>query len=353
MRRRIARLREALKREKLDGLLVSGPSNVRYLCGYTGSNGLMLVTRTGAWFYTDFRYKEQIRTEVKGCRRKVLYRDLYSAFPAENAKGLRRVGVEESQLTLSRFRALRKQLRKVRLLPAHDIVMELRRTKEPAEVDAIAAAQKVTDDVFGKVLAMVEPGVAEMDLALEIDFRFRRAGECDAFGSIIASGPNGAKPHAGYGSRKLRSGDVVTFDIGCRLNGYCSDMTRTVAVGKPSAEMRRVYETVLEAQKRALDMIGAGVTASVVDAAARDCIAAAGYGKYFGHGLGHGVGLEVHERPALAARSTDILAAGDIVTVEPGIYLPGVGGVRIEDMVLVTKTGLRNLTRSPKELRKL
>jgi len=353
MSRRTARLRAALATERLDGLLVSGPANIRYLCGYTGSNGLMLVTRHNAFFYTDFRYQEQIRTEVKGCRKRVLKRDLYTSFPVADAAGLKRVGVEEALVTLARFRSLRRQFKRTKLVPAHDVVMELRRTKEPAEVDSIARAQAVTDGVFARVLPMVKPGVREQDLALEIDFQFRKAGGENAFGSIVASGPNAAKPHAGYSSRRLKRGDSLTFDIGCMLNGYCSDMTRTVFVGRGPAELRRVYEVVLEAQMRALDKVEPGVLASKVDAAARDHITKAGFGKCFGHGLGHGVGLEVHERPTLAATSKDVLSPDDVTTVEPGIYLPGVGGVRIEDMVVVTKSGCRNLTRSPKDLLEL
>jgi Xaa-Pro aminopeptidase len=349
MNSRIRRFRELLKREKLDGFIIAGPANLRYLCGYTGSNGLLLITSSNAVFYTDFRYAEQIRTEVRGARRRMLTRDLYAGFPAEDAKGVRRLGVEENILTLGRFRLLKKQLKKARVVPSGDLALELRRTKEPVEVAAIAAAQRITDRVFAKTLELIRPGVSEDDLALEIDFGFRAAGGETAFTSIVASGPNAAKPHAGHGPRKLRKGDVITFDIGCRYKGYCSDMTRTVFLGRVPARLRRVYGIVREAQEKALAVIKAGLDASVADAAARDHIAAAGFGKEFGHSLGHGVGLEVHERPVLAARSRDVLQPGDVVTVEPGIYLPGEGGVRIEDIVVVTKTGLRNLTRSPKE----
>jgi len=195
----------------------------------------------------------------------------------------------------------------------------------------------------------VKPGVTEKALAFAIESEFRAAGEV-AFDSIVASGPNAAKPHAGYSDRKLRKGDVLTFDIGCKLDGYCSDMTRTVFVGKATPELRKVYEIVLEAQERALATIKPGVTCKAADSAARDYITEQGYGMQFGHGLGHGVGLEVHEMPGLAATVKETLEPGDLVTVEPGIYLPGLGGVRIEDMVLVTKTGYRNLTRSPKRL---
>ncbi|MBN2464790.1 aminopeptidase P family protein [candidate division WOR-3 bacterium] len=352
MSKRIERLQELLRREKLDGLVVVNLPNIRYLCGYTGSNGLMLVTRHDAWFYTDFRYKEQIRTEVKGCRKRVLTRDLVSHPPPEWLRLFNRLGVEQDHVTLSRFAQLRKRFRRALLVKASDLVRELRRTKEPVEVEMIAAAQRVTDRVFADVLKMVKPGVRERDLALEIEFQFRKCGEV-AFDSIVASGPNSAKPHAGFSDRKLRKGDALTFDIGCRVRGYCSDMTRTVFVGKAPARLRRVYEVVHEAQRRALDTIKPGTPVKAADAAARDYITKQGFGKQFGHSLGHGVGIEVHELPALAATGKETLAPGDVVTVEPGVYLPGTGGVRIEDMVLVTKTGYRNFTRSGKTVLEL
>ena len=349
MPKRIERLRGLMRREKLDGFVVVNLPNVRYLCGYTGSNGLMLVTHREAWFYTDFRYQEQVKTEVKGCRKRVLTRDLVSHAPPEWGRTYRRLGVEENHVTLGRFKQFRKRFPKARLVPTRDLVLELRRTKEPVEVEMIARAQRITDRVFGNVLGLVKPGVRERDLALEIEFQFRKHGEV-AFDSIVASGPNAAKPHAGFSDRRLRKGDSLTFDIGCRMQAYCSDMTRTVFVGKAPAELRKVYEIVHEAQRRALDTIKPGIAAKATDAAARDYITEQGHGRQFGHGLGHGVGIEVHELPTLAATSKETLAPGDVVTVEPGIYLPGVGGVRIEDMVHVTRTGYTNLTRSPKRL---
>ena len=351
MSKRIEKLRGLMRREKLDGFFVVNLPNVRYLCGYTGSNGLLLVTRRDCWFYTDFRYAEQIRTEVKGCRKRVLERNLASK-PPEWSRTYRRLGVEENHLTLAGLKQSRKRFPKARMVPTRDLVLGLRRTKDPAEVKAIARAQQVTDRAFGKVLKLVKPGVRERDLALEIEFQFRKHGEV-AFRSIVASGPNAAKPHAGHSDRKLRRGDALTFDIGCRVDGYCSDMTRTVFVGKAPAELRKVYAIVHEAQRRALDTIKPGTTSKAVDAAARDYITEQGYGKQFGHSLGHGVGIDVHEQPTLAATSKETLAPGDVVTVEPGVYLRGVGGVRIEDIVHVTKTGCENLTRSAKRLAEL
>jgi Xaa-Pro aminopeptidase/Xaa-Pro dipeptidase len=349
---RIKRLQTRLADNRLDALLVTDPLNVRYLCGYTGSNGALLVTRKAAWFYTDFRYREQIRHEVKGCRKRVLARNLYAQFPVKDLGGVRRLGVEQAHLTLALYRLLRKQLKRVRLVPSPSPVPDMRRTKGPSELATIEHAQRAVEAAFDRVLPLLRPGTTERDIALRIEADFRRQGEV-AFESIIASGPNGAKPHAGFSDRKLSPGDSVTIDIGCRIAGYCSDMTRTVFIGRARPELRRVYAIVLEAQQRALALIRPGARAADVDAAARDHIRQSGYAKEFGHSLGHGVGLAVHELPTLAATSKEVLAAGDVVTVEPGIYLPGIGGVRIEDMMLVTRAGQRNLTRTPKELLEL
>jgi len=346
---RLARLRRLVAGEGLNGFLISNLSNLRWLCGFTGSNGMMLVTRKRACFYTDFRYQEQTRTEVKGCRKRVLARDLYTGFPVQDCQGLRRLGIESAHLSVAQFRALRRQLKTPKLVPTRDLVLELRRTKEPSEARRIQAAQAVVDRVFSAVLGLIRPGVTERDLALEIEFRFRAAGDV-AFPSIVASGPNSAKPHAGASRRRLRRGDAITFDIGCRLDGYCSDMTRTVFLGRPASDLRDIYSAVLEAQQRALEVVGPGVPCKFVDLAARDHLTGLGYGHYFGHSLGHGVGLDVHEQPGLGRTSTQTLEPGDILTVEPGVYVPGLGGVRIEDMVLVTRTGCRNLTASPKKL---
>lgn len=353
MANRIAKLGSKLAAEGIDGLLVTRPENIRYLCGYTGSNGILLVTRRSARFYTDFRYAEQAKTEVRNCRTTVLKRWLYNALPLEHFRGANRVGVEAGHLTLQLAAALRKRLKGVRLVPVkRDLALELRRTKEPAEVQAISRAQRVTERALAEVLKFVRPGVTERELAAEITCRLSRVGD-NAFPPIVASGPNGAKPHANPSNRRLRKGDAVTFDIGCRVDGYCSDMTRTVFLGRPDPDLEQVYHIVAEAQRRGLAAVRPGADCRAVDRAAREYITDQGYGPQFGHGLGHGVGLAVHELPGLAEPVRDKLRPGDIVTVEPGIYIPGLGGVRIEDMVLVTKTGCRNLTRAPKKLTRL
>ncbi len=350
MTRRIHRLRRLLTEEALDGLLVTQPDNVRYLSGFSGSNGTMLITAGAARFYTDFRYQERIKTEVKGCRKQVRARNLFSAFPVEHTRGIKKLGVEADHLTLGLFQLVKRQLKGVKLVPVkRNLVLELRRQKDAGEVRAIKRAQSVTDRVFGVLLDMIKPGVRERELAAEIRYRFTLAGEV-AFDPIVASGPNGAKPHAGATNRKLNKGEAVTIDFGCRVDGYCSDMTRTVFLGKPDPDLLEVYNIVFEANRRGLEAAKPGAKCADVDRAARDYIRDTGYGPYFGHSLGHGVGINVHEQPVLAYNSRQTLAAGNIVTVEPGIYLPGVGGVRIEDMVAITAKGSRNLTQSPKQV---
>lgn len=352
---RIGLLQKLLARECLDGFIVTNLTNIRYLCGYTGSNGMMLITRRWATFYTDFRYQEQIKSEVRGCCKRILERDLYASFPVDDLlksfQGAKtpRIGVEENHLSLSRFRLLRRQLPQIKLVPVRDLVLEMRRKKSQREISLMAKAQAITEKVFNEVLKMIRPGVREKDLALEIEFWFRKYGE-SAFPVIVASGENGAKPHGRASERRIRSGDGITFDMGCRYQGYASDMTRTVFLGRVDKEMKRVYESVLVAQNEALAIIRPGVPCKLVDLAARDHLNSCGLGRYFGHSLGHGVGLDVHEQPSLARTSKQILEEGDVVTVEPGVYLPDKGGVRIEDMVLVTRSGYRNFTKAKKEL---
>jgi len=346
---RIKKLRRLLAKKNLDGLVISNLNNIRYLCGYTGSNGMMLITPKSAWFYTDFRYQEAIRTQVKGCHKQIRNNDLYAKFPVEHTVGIKKLGLEKNHITIARFQAIKRQLKGVKLVPVQNLVIELRRTKEPGEIKLIQRAQSITDRVLRELLRLVKPGVRERELAAEITYQFGLYGE-NAFSPIVASGPNGGCPHAQPSDRKFRKGDAITFDMGSRYEGYCSDMTRTVFLGKPDNDLRQVYNIVLEAQKRGLAAVKPGAACAAVDQISRGYIRNAGYGPYFGHALGHGVGLAVHEAPALSYRSKAILKPNDVVTVEPGIYLPEFGGVRIEDMVLVTRDGFKSFTRSPKRI---
>jgi Xaa-Pro aminopeptidase len=348
--RRTAAARRGIARAGLDGLLVSHLVNIRYLCGYSGSAGLLLVTGSGSTFLTDFRYQEQVKREVHGARCVIITADLYTDLLGQPDLGrLRRLGFESQHLTFDRYQFLRKGLKAV--MPTAGLVEQLREVKQPAEISAIAGAARIADRAFALIVREIRPGMTELAIAARLEYLMKSLGaQRPSFETIVGSGPNGALPHAKPGPRKVRKGDFIVLDFGAFHNGYCSDMTRTVVLGKPSDAHKRIYGMVRDAQLAGLRAVRAGVSGKQADAAARGVIERAGHGQRFGHGLGHGVGLEVHERPRLGRLSDDRLAAGNVVTVEPGVYLPGWGGVRIEDLVVVTTTGNRVLSRSTKEL---
>ncbi len=347
---RTASARRAIAEAGLDALVVSQPANIRYLCGYSGSAGLLLVTARGSDFLTDFRYQEQVKREVKGARCRIIRRDLFTDLAGlPGIRSLRKVGFESQHLPFERYDFLRRNLKAV--IPTAGLVERLRQTKQAAEIAAIAAAAAVADRAFAQIVREIKPGMTERAIAARLDFLLKSLGaDRPSFETIVGSGPNGALPHARPGSRRVRQGDLIVLDFGAQRRGYCSDMTRTVAVGRPTDRQRHIYGIVRDAQLAGLKAVRAGVSGKAADAAARGVIAAAGYGERYGHGLGHGVGLEVHELPRLGKLSDNVLAEGAVVTVEPGIYLPGWGGVRIEDLVAVTRSGNRVLSRSTKEL---
>jgi Xaa-Pro aminopeptidase len=261
------------------------------------------------------------------------------------------VGYEAEYCSAATSQILPARIKVRTLIPTVSFFSTLTAVKDEEELTAIREAVAITDRVFKKILPLLKPGVMEREIAAEITYWHRMFGaEADSFEPIVASGSQGALPHANPSEKKIQSGDMVVMDFGCRVRGYCSDMTRTVAVGKPHRELKKIYGIVLEAQQGALDRVRAGVSAKAIDAAARAVIRKAGYGKYFLHSLGHGVGLHIHEDLRLSAKSKAVLQEGNVVTVEPGIYLPGLGGVRIEDDIIVTSNGCAILNRSPKEL---
>lgn len=328
-------------------LWVSGPANVRAVSGFTsGGDGKVLVLEGDAILYTDARYTVQAREESALtqviARPPETYQDA-----AERVRGLR-VGFEAEHLTVARLEDLRAHW-DAELVPTRGLVERVRLVKSPGEVQAIRGAQALADRVFAEVRPMIRAGVRELDVALALELGLRRAGAEVGFDVIVASGPRGAMPHGVASEKVIEDGDLVTIDFGARLRGYHSDMTRTVAVGTPSEELRRVYNAVLEAEEAAVAAVRPGVTGGDLDALARGILERHGLGEAFAHSLGHGVGLNIHEGPSLRKGSEDVLEPGVVVTVEPGAYLPGVGGVRIEDLVLVTETGYEVLSRTPKE----
>lgn len=333
---------------QLEGpLLVTARANVRYLTGLASSNAALLVEPDGAaTLYTDFRYREQAAA-VEGVEHVETARDLVGSLAAILAG--RRLGFEAAHVSYDTHARL--VAGGVELVPTRGVVEALRRVKEAGEVEAICRAAAISDEVFGALAEERFTGRSERDLAWWLERAFREAGAAGvAFAAIVASGTNGASPHAEPTDSTIRAGTLVTVDAGCVVDGYCSDCTRTFATGDLPEQLEQAYALCLQGQLDGLAAIQPGAKASDVDAASRSAIEAAGLGERYGHGLGHGVGLEVHEEPLLRPESQDTLEPGNVVTVEPGIYLPGVGGVRIEDLVLVTWDGCERLTLVSKEL---
>jgi Xaa-Pro aminopeptidase len=295
---------------------------------------------------------EQIQSEVIADK-KIIGKGLLIEFAAKEKlfHRLKKIGFEKDHLSVSEFEELEKAIGKKRLLPVQHLVENLRAVKDAEEIALLSKAIEISDSVFKKILGILKPGVSELDISAEISYLHKKLGaEGDAFEVIAASGERGALPHGRASEKKIASDEFVTLDFGCVYRGYHSDMTRTVVVGKPSEEMKKVYQIVLEAQRKAADSVKEKISAKKVDSIARNVIASHGYGKYFGHSLGHGVGLEIHEQLRLSQTSKNILQSGNTVTIEPGIYLPRKFGVRIEDIIVVRNNGAETLTLSPKEL---
>jgi len=349
MSSRADRLAKRLEDKGLDLMVVTNLVNVRYLSGYTGSNGAAIVGPEVRVFFTDFRYVEQASEQVPDFERVKGERDLLGDV-AERLSG--RVGFEDGSMTVRSFERLKGLVGDgAELVAAGNLVEELRAVKENAEVDAIRAAAQLADSALSTVLERGLAGRTERKVAQQLEEEMRALGaEEPSFPSIVAAGSHGALPHAEPRDREIERGVLVTIDWGARLDGYCSDCTRTYATGELSGEASEVYEVVRRAQESSSDSVRAGAGGKAVDAVSRDIIGEAGHGDHYGHGLGHGVGMEVHESPRLAPTSDDTLVAGNVVTVEPGVYVPGRLGVRIEDLVVVTDDGRDVLSGLPKEL---
>jgi Xaa-Pro aminopeptidase len=350
---RRGRLAERLAEIGIDALFVTRLPNVRYLTGFTGSNGQALVAADATVFFTDGRYEEQSRHEVTDADRVVYLDGLPPLAAAATARHIARIGFESEGVTHRYWERLRQSLDGMELVPVGREVERLRRVKDPEEVMAIARAQEATDVAFEAVVlgGGLRDGITERQIALELEVAMRRAGAEDrAFETIVAFGEHAAEPHHRPTERPLARGDVVKLDFGALADGYHSDMTRTVAFGDPGERVRRLRDLVASAQRAGIEAVRPGVGVAEVDLAARRVIDEAGHGGDFPHGLGHGVGLEIHEDPRLRWDGTDELPLGAVVTIEPGVYIPGLGGVRIEDTVEVTAEGCRPIPRSTKEL---
>ncbi|MBI5463376.1 MAG: aminopeptidase P family protein [Ignavibacteriales bacterium] len=349
---RLAALRHSLSRLKLDALFITHLPHIRWLTGFTGSNAVVLVSSRKQWLLTDGRYKTQAPNEVEGFEILTASKSLFAL--AAEKKLLRprtRVGIPAGHLTLAVYHNVRRLFSSMRLVDTVNVVEPLVAVKEEFEIVLIRKAVEITDAVFTRILRLIKPGIRELDIAAEISYLHRTAGsDGDAFEPLVASGERGALPHARASERKLRRGDLVTLDFGCRFRGYCSDLTRTVAVGTVSREKKKIYSTVLEAQLLAIERAAEGVHGKTLDRIARNHIRKRGYGRYFNHSLGHGVGLEIHEPLRLSALSKDVLQTRNVATIEPGIYVPNVCGVRLEDDIVIRGKGCEVLNRSTKEL---
>ena len=348
---KLAKLRELLAEKELDALFITSGYNRRYMTGFTGTAGAAIISKDDAVFITDFRYMEQAAAQIKDFRivqhEKTIIEEV--AKQVEQMK-VERLGFEKEDLTFGMYELYKSQV-SAELIPTAGLVEKLRIIKTPEELEVLKQAAKIADDAFTHICGFIKAGMTELEVSNELEFFMRKQGATSSsFDTIVASGVRGALPHGVATDKKIQSGELVTLDYGALYNGYISDITRTVAVGEPSEKMREVYEITLAAQKLAVEGIKPGMTGIQADAIARDYIASKGYGEAFGHSTGHGIGLEVHEAPGLSFRSETVLEPNMTVTAEPGIYLPGIGGVRIEDDLVITENGCERLTHCTKEL---
>jgi Xaa-Pro aminopeptidase len=346
---RVSRLRAGFSEQ--DALLILHAKNIRYLTGFTGSEGALLVGPTGLALLVDGRYTTQARGEAVGAEVVEFRNRVDGIMAVANQHAIRSIGFESPSLSVEEYLRLQERLPGVDFQPLSERFQTLRAVKDHEEISLIREAARISADALASIREMIRPGVPENEIALELDCRMRRTGaEQPSFETIVAAGANAALPHATPGCRTIEDGDCVMIDYGAVWEGYHSDETCTYVMGSVSARQREVYTLVREAHDRAIRAVRAGVSCCEIDRIARTCLEDAGLGTYFSHGTGHGVGLDVHEAPRLAAGRDEVLQAGMVVTVEPGIYLPGVWGIRIEDTVLVTAEGSEVLTRTSKDL---
>jgi len=353
---RIDQLRKSMAAENLDGLIVSDLNKIRYLTGYTGSSGLLFISGKKADSYTDSRYTVQAKKQVKGARvhiaRTALNQEM-AKLPGIQTRNLL-YGIDGEAMTVAERVRLQALLPQAQLIPSEHLTVELGWVKEKSEIDLIKKAVTISDIAFERILNLVRPGIRERELAAELEYQMLMLGsERPAFESIVASGYRSAMPHGVASSKKLKKGDFVTFDFGATVDGYVSDITRTVVVGKATSRQKKIYDIVARSQKAGIRKVKAGVAGVAVDAACRDIIKKAGYGKNFGHGTGHGIGFLVHTGPRVSPLSKDKLRPNNVITIEPGIYVDGWGGVRIEDDVVVTRSGGTVLNKAEKKLLEL
>jgi Xaa-Pro aminopeptidase len=348
---RLLRLREAMQDQKLEAVFITNAFNRKYLSGFTGSSGYLIITLDQAILLTDFRYMTQAPVQAR-------YYEVIEHGPKSiesvkeilNKLSVKQLGFEQNEITFGLYQSYAADLNPIELIPTDQLVEKLRIYKDTAELQIMQEAADLADQTFSYILTKLAPGISEKAIALEMEIYMRKHGATSSsFDTIVASGERSALPHGVASDRILQANEFVKLDFGAYYNGYCSDLTRTVVLGVPTEKHKQIYAVVLDAQLQALDKLRPGMTGREADAVARDIIVKAGFGDYFGHGTGHGLGMEIHEAPRLSFQSDTVLEAGMVVTVEPGIYIPGFGGVRIEDDVVLTETGIRILTHSSKD----
>ena len=350
----IKRIQEKLVEKELDAVLVTDEKNQRYACGFPFTDGLVFVSRDSAYLITDSRYIEAAEKASGDCCKVQLYdreKPLFALLKAAIAEtGAKKIGAEEKKLSYNDYSAYENRLG-MKLLPAQSVFEELRQSKNEEELAAMREAQAISEAALDEVLYIIKPGMTEREVAAELVYRMLRHGsEGNSFDPIVVTGKKTSMPHGVPGDEIIRDGDFVTMDFGSLKHGYCSDMTRTVAVGHVTDEMRNIYDTVLKAQLAGIAAAKAGVPGRDIDGAARKVIADAGYGQYFGHGFGHSLGLDIHEAPNANPRGETPMPVGAVVSAEPGIYIPGKYGVRIEDVVIIREGGCEIITKAPKQL---
>lgn len=349
---KLQKIRTEMEKQQLEALLITSHYNLRYATNFTGSAGLALITQDKSWFITDFRYTEQAAAQATGFE-VVQAKTNLLAEVAElvESQGIKTVSFEQDYVTYATFVQYQEKLQ-AELKPVSGIIEKIRMIKSPEEISILKQAAEIADAAYEHICGFIKAGRTELEVSNELEFFMRKQGATSSsFDIIVASGLRSAMPHGVATDKVIEQGDMVTLDFGALYNGYISDITRTVAVGEPSEKLKEIYQVVLDSQVLGVEKIGPGMTGIEADAIARDYIKSKGYGEAFGHSTGHGIGLEVHEGPGLSSKSEIILEPGMAVTVEPGIYLPGVGGVRIEDDILITESGNERLTNSTKELR--
>lgn len=349
---RLQKLRAKFRENGIDAILITSGYNRRYISGFTGTAGVALITEKEAKFITDFRYVDQAREQAIHFdvvqHKNSIIEEIANQL---NELEVNKLGFEKTYVSFGQYEEYKANFTEKELIPISGIIENLRLIKDEQEIKILKEAAKIADAAFDHIITYIKPGLTELDVANELEFFMRKQGAASSsFDIIVASGIRSALPHGVASGKVIKKGELVTLDFGAYYKGYCSDITRTVAIGKPSAELEKIYQTVLEAQLRGMDGIKPGLTGKQADALTRDYITEQGYGEYFGHSTGHGLGMEVHEGPGLSMKSDTVLQPGMVVTVEPGIYISGVGGTRIEDDTVITENGNETLTYSTKEL---